>query len=138
MNSSVATPTVRALVDARAQACPDALYATATESGASLRYAELQASCRRVAALLDRLGVGLGDTVSLVMPNGLQTLRVLLGAMYAGRCVNPVNLLSQPDQMRYVLAHSDCRLVVVAPDWEARVREMLATLDRPAGDRPRA
>ena len=33
--------------------------------------------------------------------------------------------------MRYVLAHSDCKLVFVAPDWEARVRELLATIDRP-------
>ena len=51
--------------------------------------------------------------------------------MYGGRCVNPVNLLAQPEQMRYVLAHSDCKLVVVSPDWEARVRELLAGVDRP-------
>ena len=62
-----------------------------------------------------------GDTVSLVMPNGLQTLRLLLGAMHAGCCVNPVNLLSQAEQMRYVLDHSDCRLVVTTPEW-ARAR----------------
>jgi long-chain acyl-CoA synthetase len=52
-----------------------------------------------------------------VMPNGLQTIRLLLGAMHAGVCVNPVNLLSQPGQMRYVLEHSDCKLVFVAPAW---------------------
>jgi hypothetical protein len=58
-----------------------------------------------------------GDTVSLVMPNGLMTLRLLLGAMHGGCCVNPVNLLSQPEQMRYVLEHSDCKLVFAAPEW---------------------
>ena len=36
---------------------------------------------RRVGALLRAHGLGPGDTVSLVMPNGLQTLRILLGAM---------------------------------------------------------
>jgi long-chain acyl-CoA synthetase len=65
------------------------------------------------------------------MPNGLQTLRLLLGAMAAGWCVNPVNLLSQPEQMRYVLAHSDCRVVIASPEWEAPLREMLAGLERP-------
>ncbi|MDQ2736048.1 MAG: AMP-binding protein, partial [Pseudomonadota bacterium] len=71
-----------------------------------------------------------GDTISLVMPNGLQTLRLLLGFMHAGFCVNPVNLLSQPAQMRYVLEHSDCRLVVVAPEWEERVRAALTEIGR--------
>jgi acyl-CoA synthetase (AMP-forming)/AMP-acid ligase II len=32
--------------------------------------------------------------------------------------------------MRYVLGHSDCRLVCVAPEWEERVRALLAGLDR--------
>ena len=57
-----------------------------------------------------------GDTVSLVMPNGLQTLRVLLGAMYAG-------VLRQSGQPA-VAAGADAlrarplrlRLVVAAPD----------------------
>ena len=56
------------------------------------------------------------------MPNGLQTLRLLLGCMHAGYCVNPVNLLAQPEQMRYVLEHSDCRLVLASPEWAERVR----------------
>ena len=58
-----------------------------------------------------------GDTVSLVMPNGLGTLQLLLGAMHGGCCVNPVNLLSQPEQMRYVLEHSDCTLVLASAEW---------------------
>src|SRR5690606_32017495 len=87
-------------------------------------------SCRRVAALLRAHGVRAGDTVSVVMPNGLNTVRLLLGAMHAGSCVNPVNLLSQPAQMRYVLDHSDCRAVCVAPEWEARVREIVGGLHR--------
>ncbi|CDS48723.1 Long-chain-fatty-acid--CoA ligase [Polaromonas sp. CG9_12] len=45
--------------------------------------------------------------------------------------MNPVNLLSQPEQMRYVLAHSDCRVVCVAPEWEQRVSGMLTDVGRP-------
>ncbi len=65
------------------------------------------------------------------MPNGLATLRILLGAMYGGYCVNPVNLLSSPEQMRYVLDHSDCALVFASPDWSEKVRATVATIDRP-------
>ena len=98
--------------------------------GTSLTFAELDAGSRRLGALLRRHGLGPGDTVSLVMPNGLQTLRILLGTMSQGLIVNPVNLLSQAEQMRYVLGHSDCKLVFAAPEWEAPVRALLAGLDR--------
>ena len=123
--------TVRDLIDRAAAAQPDAVYALATERDASLAYRALLASCRRVAAWLAAQGIAPGETVSLVMPNGLATLRLLLGALWAGRCVNPVNLLAQPEQMRYVLEHSDCKAVFVAPEWEARVRELLAHAGRP-------
>ncbi|MFO1330488.1 MAG: AMP-binding protein [Rubrivivax sp.] len=120
--------TVRALVDAAAATTPHAVYARATESDTVLTYAELQRGCRRVAAALAAQGVKPGDTVSLVMPNGLATLQWLLGAMHAGCAVNPVNLLSQADAMRYVLEHSDCRLVLASADWAPRVRELMPAL----------
>ncbi|OUL97968.1 AMP-binding protein [Variovorax sp. JS1663] len=125
------TQTVHALIETQAEQRPQAVYALSTEGGSPLHYADLARGCRTVAEVLRQHGAKPGDTVSLVMPNGLQTLRLLLGAMHAGLCVNPVNLLSQPDQMRYVLAHSDCRLVCVAPEWEERVRTMLQELGRP-------
>lgn len=123
--------TVRELIERGAARQPQAVYACATESERSLSYGELAQSCRRVAGLLQSLGSAPGDVVSLVMPNGLQTLRLLLGAMHGGWCVNPVNLLSQPEQMRYVLAHSDCRVIFAAPEWEQRVREHVAAIGRP-------
>jgi acyl-CoA synthetase (AMP-forming)/AMP-acid ligase II len=125
-----AARTVHALIEQQAAARPEATYAVATHDDRRLGYAELARGCRSVAALLRSHGARPGDTVSVVMPNGLQTLRVLLGAMHGGLCVNPVNLLSQPEQMRYVIAHSDCRVLCVAPAWEARVRSMLAGLER--------
>lgn len=122
---------VHALVEQQARERPDAVYALSTEDAQQLSFGQLRARCREMAAWLRREGVAAGETVSFVMPNGLQTLLLLLGTVYAGRCVNPVNLLSQPEQMRYVLEHSDCRLVCVAPDWEAPVRALLAGIARP-------
>lgn len=128
---SASPSTVHELIEQQAARQPLAVYAVSTQDDRRISYGELARGCRAVAALLRSHGTRPGDTVSVVMPNGLQTLRVLLGAMYDGLCVNPVNLLSQPEQMRYVLAHSDCRVVCVAPEWEERVRGMLAGIDRP-------
>ncbi len=122
---STAVPdTVRRLIDAQAAAQPQALYALATEAERSLSYADLHAGCARVATLLQSQGCRPGDTVSLVMPNGLGTLQLLLGALHGGWCVNPVNLLSQPEQMGYVLEHSDCSLILASGEWVEKVRAL--------------
>ncbi|MEO7743196.1 MAG: AMP-binding protein [Usitatibacter sp.] len=123
--------TVAALIESQAAQRPEATYFIATETGRGLTFGQLLASSRRIAAYIERQGLPPGAHVSLVMPNGLATLRILLGAMYGGYCVNPVNLLSSPDQMRYVLDHSDCAMVFAAPEWGEKVRALLAKIDRP-------
>ena len=138
MSQAVWPRTVRALLEVQTTARPDALYALALDSEeggkqapSSIGFAALAQYCAQVATLLQGQGLQPGDTVSLVMPNGLNTLRLLLGAMHGGWCVNPVNLLSSAEQMRYVLDHSDCKLVLVSPDWAERVRTILTTIPRP-------
>ena len=121
--------TVRQLIERQVEQRPEAVYAVGTDGGA-LTCRELGECCRAVVRRLEALGTRPGDHVSLVMPNGLGTLTLLLGALYGGRCVNPVNLLSQPAQMRYVLEHADARIVLVSPEWAARVREMVASMPR--------
>ena len=125
--------TIAALIEAQAAERPDATYFVATGTGRTLTYRALLESSRRIAALIARAGAPPGAHVSLVMPNGLATLRILLGAMAGGYCVNPVNLLSQPEQMRYVLDHSDCALVFASPEWAPKVRELAAGIARPIG-----
>jgi len=122
--SVVVPDTVRALIDRQAATRPDAVYALATETPQQLTYRQLRAGCGRLAALLQSQGLVPGDTVSLVMPNGLGTLQLLLGALHGGWCVNPVNLLSQPEQMRYVLDHSDSKLILASGEWVEKVRAL--------------
>lgn len=123
--------TVRSLIETQAGQRPQAVYACDAQGQSGFTYAELARNCRQTAAWLSSLGSQPGETVSVVMPNGLQTLRLLLGAMHGGWCVNPVNLLSQPEQMRYVLAHSDCTVVLVSPDWAEAVAHLLTQIPRP-------
>ncbi|HET9651226.1 MAG TPA: AMP-binding protein [Usitatibacter sp.] len=129
--AATASGTVAALIEAQAAARPRATYFIAGESGRTLTFLQLRDGSRRIAGLIARHGVAPGAHVSLVMPNGIATLRILLGAMAAGYCVNPVNLLSQPEQMRYVLDHSDCALVFASPDWAPKVRELVQSIPRP-------
>src|SRR3546814_20728482 len=56
---------------------------------------------------------------------------LLLGIMASGLVANPINLMSQPSQLRHVLWHSDARLVFTTSDRADTVRTLLAELDRP-------
>lgn len=131
MMTSTPTGTVRALIEQQAAQQPQAPYALDTESQAVLRYGDLPRRCRQIAALLAQHGAQPGDTVSLVMPNGVQTLRLLLGALHGGWCVNPVNLLSNAEQMHYVLDHSDCKVVLATAAWAPAVQAALQRIARP-------
>jgi acyl-CoA synthetase (AMP-forming)/AMP-acid ligase II len=122
--------TVRELVDAQAAARPDATYFVAADTGHTLAFGAVRDGSRRIAGVLARRGLAPGAHVSLVMPNGIATLRILLGAMASGFCVNPVNLVSQPEQMRYVLDHSDSRLVFTSPEWTEKVTALVSGLSR--------
>jgi long-chain acyl-CoA synthetase len=123
--------TVRELIERQAAERPQAPYAIAADGSRTLTYGQLANTCRTITRMLAAHGAGPGAHVSLVMPNGLGTLALLLGALHGGRCVNPVNLLSQPEQMRYVLEHADADLVLVSAEWQERVSALVASIPRP-------
>jgi long-chain acyl-CoA synthetase len=122
--------TVRQLIDARATSEPSATYFIAPHTGHSLTFKELRDSCVAVSMLFAAHGLQPGDHVSFVLGNGIQTVRLLLGAMYGGYCVHPVNLQSQPEQMRYVIDHADARIVFAAPEWTERLHDLTGTIER--------
>jgi len=123
--------TIRACVDHQAELRPDAPYLIAPETGLVMSFGELRAASLRLAAWLQDEGIRPGAKVALLMPNGYQTCRLFIGAMYGGYCVTPLNLLAQPAQLSYVLEHSDAEIVFVAPDQVERLQQAAAGLARP-------
>src|SRR4051794_10643817 len=103
--------TIQQYVDLRADEQPDATYLIAPETGAVMTYGELQRASRALAGFLRARGLAKGAKVGLMLENAYQTARLLIGTMYAGYTVVPLNLLSQPKQLEYVLEHSDTALV---------------------------
>lgn len=123
--------TIREHVDRRATSAPDRPYLLAPESGLTLTYAGLQRESHSLTHHLLGLGLRKGDTVSFMLHNGYQAARLLIGAMYGGFVVQPINLLAQRSQLAYVLEHSDTRVVFVGHEYRDRLAEALAPIDRP-------
>jgi long-chain acyl-CoA synthetase len=127
---SSGTRTIRHHVERSAQRQPDRPYLLAPETGCTLSYGDLQRTCRTLAAYLFGLGLRKGDKVSFMLHNGVQAARLLIGSMYAGCVVQPINLLSQRSQLQYVLEHSDTRVVFVADEYRSRLDEALRGIAR--------
>jgi long-chain acyl-CoA synthetase len=122
--------TIRYYVDLRARETPNATYLIAPETGTTLNYATLQQNAGVLARYLAGLGLAKGDKVALMLHNGCQTAQLLIGVMYSGYMVAPLNLLSQPSQLTYVLEHSDTRVVFTSVEFAGRLSSALKGMSR--------
>jgi long-chain acyl-CoA synthetase len=132
--------TIRALIDARAAQFPEKQFLLAApegeESGTSsgverarantLTFGALRDDCRALEARFREAGLQPGDVVSVFMGNGIQTARLLLAAMYSGLVANPLNLLCQPSQLRYIIEHSDTRMIFAGRETRGAVAVAIA------------
>src|SRR6476620_1609597 len=125
--------TIRQYVDQRAAEQPEAAYLIAPETGAVMTYRELQRASRALEHSLQGRGLARGYKVALMLGNGYQTARLLIGVMYAGFTVAPLNLLSQRSQLEYVIEHSDTALIFTSDELAPRVQEALSAVQRDVG-----
>ena len=87
----------------------------------SIRYAELDARARGMAAALGEIGVGIGERVAIVSPNAARFMVSFFGVSGYGRVLVPINYRLGPDEIRYIVEHSGASVLLVDPESEAAV-----------------
>ena len=102
--------------------------------GHRLTYGRLHEAAGRVASGLARLGIGRGDHVAVCMENGLEWVEVFYGCALIGAVVVPVNTRFKEAELRYCLAQSDARALVVSDrflkiDFIAMLRAIEPAID---------
>jgi long-chain acyl-CoA synthetase len=95
---------------------------------------ELLAEANRVTHGLRALGLGEGDVVATVLPNGVAMIEVYLAATQAGLYLVPVNHHLTAPEIAYVLQDSGAKAVVASARYAAVCREAVGA----AGLRPEA
>lgn len=129
--------TIRTLIDERAAQYPDRPFLLPAADGdddegahdaAALTFGQVQDDCRLLEARFHDAGLRPGDVISVFMGNGMQTARLLLGAMYSGLIAHPLNLVCQPSQVRYIVEHSDTRMIFVSSESREVIAAALAAL----------
>jgi len=102
-------------------------------AGSTLCWREFDANTERVANALRSLGIGRGDTVGVLMNNGIPMVETLFGAIKAGACVVPLNLSVSDDGIEGMLADAAVRAVIATPSQRARLDVMRGRLTAVAG-----
>ena len=132
--------TIRRLLDAADPAAP----AIGAPDRDDLAYADLRALIDRTVADLNGFGIGRGDAVAIVLPNGPEMAAAFLGVACAATAA-PLNPAYRPDEFEFYLADLEARAVVVQAGDDSPVRDVAARLglplieleprpDGPAGD----
>ena len=76
-------------------------------------WAEMAARVRAVAAGLVAMGIGKGDTVSVLCPNIPELFELHFALPLTGAVINTLNTRLEPGTIAYILNHADTKAVIV-------------------------
>ena len=115
-----------ACCDAWASVAPDRACLIGFDAATGLSfttYGELRDRSMSLATDLARRGVGRGDRVAMVMPQGPATAVAHMAAYRSGAIAVPLAMLFGPDALAYRLRTSGAKAAIVAGEALAKVRE---------------
>lgn len=88
-------------------------------------YAQLAAEVRAVAACVLEAGLAPGARVAVYMEKRIENVAAMFGAAAAGCVFVPVNPLLKPEQVAYILADCNVRLLATTPERLAQLAGVL-------------
>lgn len=106
------------------QRAPDTL--AIIDGEVRLSWLQLGERVARFAGAVRALGLGPGDRVAILARNGAHSIEHVLGTLWAGGVINPVNLRWTPDEMAWSLVDCDTRILIIAPEFEPLLPEIRA------------
>ncbi len=125
--------TLGQVLAARARATPDKTWllfeerpnADAAPVVRQLTYADFEQQVQRAANVLVELGLRPGDKLVLHLGNCPEFLFLWFGAARCGAVIVPVNTLSSPDELEYLVNHSESVVFVTEPSGLPLVEQLL-------------
>jgi crotonobetaine/carnitine-CoA ligase len=118
--------TIPYLLGERASSSPDEPFVLFEDQIFS--YATVETMSRRVAAGLQKRGIGKGSKVAVIMRNRPEFLFVWFGLNKLGAVEVPIHTEHRGEVLRHMLGISDSVMVVTEPDYLAQTVEMLVDL----------
>src|ERR1035438_8393445 len=88
-------------------------------------HAEIGNRAARIAGGLQRLGVGQGDSVCILMRNDIAFMEAAYAAMRLGAYAVPVNWHFKPEEINYVLKDSGTSVLIGHADFLHQLRDVI-------------
>jgi long-chain acyl-CoA synthetase len=94
-----------------------------TDGTRTRTWAELADRTARAARLFAALGLGEGDHAALLLDNRVEAVELVHAAFFAGIWLTPVNRHLTPDEVAYVLADSNAKVLIADDEHAPLARE---------------
>ncbi len=90
----------------------------------TISYSQLNDLTNKVANLLYNLGIRKGDKVSVYLPNMPEYVYLYLGIPKIGAVTGPVNALFKAREVKFVVNHSEAKIIVTIPKFMELINEI--------------
>ncbi len=89
--------------------------------------------CRRLASALQKHGIGLGDTVAVMLPNTPPMVEAHFGIPMAGAVLNALNTRLDAESVAFMLNHGEAKVVIVDPEFSGVMKKALEIAKKNSG-----
>jgi fatty-acyl-CoA synthase len=89
--------------------------------------------CRRLASALQKHGIGLGDTVAVMLPNTPPMVEAHFGIPMAGAVLNALNTRLDPESIAFMLNHGEAKVVIIDPEFSGVMKKALEMAKKETG-----
>ena len=112
---------------AHAATNPDHPAVVMVGSGRTITYGELETRSAALASALHGLGLTRGDVVALLCDNAAEAFEVYWACMRSGLYITPVNRNLTVDEIAYIVADSDAKVLISSAALEAAAQVRAAS-----------
>ena len=88
-------------------------------------YQEFYSRCRQLGSALSRRGIGVGDTVAVMLPNTPAMLEAHYGVPMCGAVLNALNYRLDPATIAFVLGHGEAKILLTDREFSPVIKEAL-------------
>jgi acyl-CoA synthetase (AMP-forming)/AMP-acid ligase II len=92
-------------------------------------YSQWERNTNRCAHALARQGIRKGDHVATIFLNGNEVLETYAALMKLGAVVVPLNARLSPEELVYIVEHSDASAILLSSEFEEPVRKIRERVD---------
>ena len=89
-------------------------------------WGETYARCRRLASALAKRGIGVGDTVAVMLPNIPAMYEAHFGVPMAGAVLNTLNTRLDADAIGFMLEHGEAKLLITDKEFAPVIEQAIA------------